>query len=228
MGTSYNSNIVTDGLVLCLDAANPRSYPLSGNTWYDLSGNSHHGTLVNGVGFDANNGTLTFDGTNDKVTFATSSKFDFGTGNFTIQVWYNVQYHTTYHHFWTFGDQYHLAFKMTRPDSGLTTIYVAAGSNGPSSYGAINSQATLNTWQMATLVRNGDNPSIYIDADNKGTKTGWLNADVDGSTNAGTTGWGWASEYTKGNISQIKIYNKALSAEEVRRNYNATRGRYGY
>ena len=228
MAINYNSNIVTDGLVLCLDAANPRSYPGSGTSWLDISGNGHHGTLVNGVGFDANNGTLTFDGTNDQVTFSTSSKFDFGTGNFTIQVWYNIQYHTTYHHLWTFGNQYHLGFKINRPNSGDTTIYVAAGSNGSSSYGTINAQATLDTWEIATLVRDGDNASIYVNTDYKGTKTGWLNADVDGSTNAGTTGWGWASEYTKGNISQIKIYNKALSAEEVRRNYNATRGRYGY
>ena len=45
MGTSYNANIVTDGLVLCLDAANPRSYSLSDDTWYDLSGNSSNATL---------------------------------------------------------------------------------------------------------------------------------------------------------------------------------------
>jgi len=229
MGTSYNANIVTDGLVLCLDAANPRSYPGSGTTWYDLSGNGHNGTLVNGVGFNSGErGSMTFDGTNDRINFATSPKFDFGTGNFTIEIWYNIQYHTTYHHFWTFGNQYHLAFKVNRPNSGDTTIYVYAGNNGPSSFGTISATATLNTWQMANLVRDGDNASIYVDADNKGTKTGWLNADIDGSTNAGAIGWGWSSEYTKGNIAQVKIFNKALSSDEITQNYNATRGRYGY
>ena len=63
MGTSYNPHIVSDGLVLCLDAANPRSYPGSGTSWYDLSGNGNNGTLVNGVGYSSDNaGSLVFDG----------------------------------------------------------------------------------------------------------------------------------------------------------------------
>jgi len=221
--------ITTDGLVLCLDAAISKSYPGSGTTWYDLSGNGHNGTLVNGVGFNSGErGSMTFDGTNDRINFATSPKFDFGTGNFSIQVWYNIQYHTTYHHFWTFGNQYHLAFKVSRPDNYDPIIYVYAGTNGPSSYGTINALATLDKWQMANLVRDGDNVSIYIDADNKGTKTGWLNADIDGSTNAGAIGWGNASEYTKGNIAQVKIFNKALSSDEVLNNYDFTKATFGY
>lgn len=65
----FNSpNIVTNGLVLAWDAANPKSYPGSGTTIYDLSGNGNHGTLYNGVGFSTNyKGILTFDGTNDYV-----------------------------------------------------------------------------------------------------------------------------------------------------------------
>ena len=65
----FNSpNIVTTGLVLAWDAANPKSYPGSGTTIYDLSGNGNHGTLNNGVGFSTNyKGILTFDGTNDYV-----------------------------------------------------------------------------------------------------------------------------------------------------------------
>ena len=61
--------IVTDGLVLCLDAANPKSYPGSGTTWTDLSGNGNNGTLVNGVGYNSDNGgSLSFDGVNDYVS----------------------------------------------------------------------------------------------------------------------------------------------------------------
>jgi hypothetical protein len=219
--------ITTDGLVLCLDAAISKSYPGSGTTWYDLSGNGHNGTLVNGVGFNSGErGSMTFDGTNDRINFATSPKFDFGTGNFSIQVWYNIQYHTTYHHFWTFGNQYHFGFKVARPDAYDPNIYLynsSAGGTGDT----ISAIATLDKWQMASAVRDGDNVSIYIDADNKGTKTGWLNANIDGSTYAGAIGWGNASEYTKGNIAQVKIFNKALSSNEVRQNFNATRGRFG-
>ena len=60
MGIGYGPRVITDGLVLALDAADVSSYPGSGTTWTDLSGNGNNGTLVNGVGYD--NGSLIFDG----------------------------------------------------------------------------------------------------------------------------------------------------------------------
>jgi hypothetical protein len=61
--------IVTNGLVLLLDAGNPASYPGSGTTWFDLSGNGNNGTLVNGVGYNSDNGgSLVFDGVDDIFT----------------------------------------------------------------------------------------------------------------------------------------------------------------
>ena len=68
MSNNYGPKIVTDGLVLCLDAADQNSYPGSGNTWYDLSGNGNNGTLVNGVGYNSGNlGSLVFGGVDDYV-----------------------------------------------------------------------------------------------------------------------------------------------------------------
>ena len=79
--------IVTDGLVLNLDAGNPQSYPGSGTTWTDLSGNGNNGTLLNGVGYDSDNGgSLVFDGSNDYVT---TPLFGDSTTNRTFSVWYN-------------------------------------------------------------------------------------------------------------------------------------------
>jgi uncharacterized delta-60 repeat protein len=69
----YNPRTITDGLVLCLDAANPKSYPGSGTTWFDLIRQNNNGSLTNGVGFDQENlGSLTFDGTNQQVPFTNS------------------------------------------------------------------------------------------------------------------------------------------------------------
>ena len=68
MGTVYNTNIVTDGLIGCWDAANKRSYPGAGTTWTDLAG-SNSATLVNDATFaDVSLGAIAFDGTNDSVT----------------------------------------------------------------------------------------------------------------------------------------------------------------
>jgi hypothetical protein len=47
MSLIHSPRIVTDGLVLCLDAGNPKSYTGSGTTWTDLSGNGNNGTLTN-------------------------------------------------------------------------------------------------------------------------------------------------------------------------------------
>ena len=67
MGVSGGPNIIEDGLVLCLDAGSTKSYPDSGNTWYNLSGNNHS-TLTNGPVFNSTNGgSIDFDGVNDRI-----------------------------------------------------------------------------------------------------------------------------------------------------------------
>ena len=84
MGIAYNPRVVTDGLVLCLDAGNVKSYPGSGTTWTDLSGKGNTGTLTNGPTYSsANGGSIVFDGVDDRV-----SGTSFNTGqNFTINAW---------------------------------------------------------------------------------------------------------------------------------------------
>ena len=63
MGFARGPNIVTDGLVLALDAASPKSYPGSGTTLFDLSGNGNEGTLTSGPTFSSqNNGAIQVDG----------------------------------------------------------------------------------------------------------------------------------------------------------------------
>ncbi len=66
MAFTRGANVVTDGLVLCLDAANPKSYISGSTSWRDTSGNTNNGTLVNGPIFNSDNGgSILFDGTND-------------------------------------------------------------------------------------------------------------------------------------------------------------------
>lgn len=73
MAFSFSPKIVTDGLVLYYDAANPSSYPGSGNVIYDLSRNRNNGTLINSPSYDTTNGgSLIFDGTNDYIQFTST------------------------------------------------------------------------------------------------------------------------------------------------------------
>mgnify|MGYP006213918775 FL=1 len=85
MATLYNPNIVTDGLVLCLDAANKRSYIGSGTAWDDLAG-GNNGTLTNGPTFDAGNGgSVVFDGANDYINLGDG--LDAKSGDYTFGSW---------------------------------------------------------------------------------------------------------------------------------------------
>ena len=63
MSLAHSPRIITDGLVLCLDAGNTKSYPGSGTTWTDLSGQGNNGTLVNGVGYNGSNGGVYLEST---------------------------------------------------------------------------------------------------------------------------------------------------------------------
>ena len=80
------SGIVTDGLKLYLDASNPVSYPGSGTTWFDLSGNNNNGTMVNGVVPLSN--AMQFDGVNDYVSLG--NKFNIDANPFTISMWFKL------------------------------------------------------------------------------------------------------------------------------------------
>ena len=89
MATDYNPSIVTDGLVLCVDAANTKSYPGSGTTWTDISSKGNNGTLTNGPTFSSGNGgAIVFDGTNDYVDFG-SQVANLSTS--TISFWIKLQ-----------------------------------------------------------------------------------------------------------------------------------------
>jgi len=80
MAIHRGPKIITNGLILCLDAASTKSYPGSGTTWFDRSGNGNNGVLTNGPTFSSTNGgSIVFDGTNDYVQVAGSVTISTGT-----------------------------------------------------------------------------------------------------------------------------------------------------
>jgi hypothetical protein len=72
MALAHSPSVITTNLGLCLDAANPRSWPGSGTAWNDVSGNARNGTLVNGTAYNSSNGgSFVFDGVDAQLTFHT-------------------------------------------------------------------------------------------------------------------------------------------------------------
>ena len=225
MGVAYNSKIVTDGLVLCLDAANSKSYPGSGTTWTDLSGNGNNGTLLNGVGYSASNGgSLTFDGVNDFVNCG-SINFTGGT-SITVEVWVKPNSsQNTYADILDYNHGAGAGFVIQQDGNALNQYYFAYW-NGSSF--DITPTITLNSNSFTHLVfvKSGTSTIGYLNSVNTIQYTGNSSLNASGYVlHIGRFVAGAGREFN-GNISQVQIYNRALTATEIQQNYNALKGRY--
>jgi hypothetical protein len=227
MGIAYNPAIIRSNLVLCLDAANPKSYPGSGTTWTDLSGNGNNGTLVNGVGYNSSNlGSLSFDGVNDYVDCGNTASLSAigGTTNITVSGW---AYYTAYG---GGGQPYSVITVKGNPwtwllenPSNTFRFRITAGAADVNV--ADTSTHLLNTWYNVVGTYDGSNMRIYVNGVLKNTKaqTGTL------ATNAVTAKIGTfqGTNYNlTGRVSNVSIYNKALTPQEIQQNFNATRSRF--
>jgi len=218
MGISYNPSIVSSGLVLALDAGNPKSYPGSGTTWTDLSGNGNTGTLTNGPTYStANGGSLVFDGVDDKVS--TNYKPS-GARSYFIWVKYNSLTHPSGYQLT--GTQEGNAYTYIGIENGGGVYYYAGTS---STGGNIGNPVTVNTWVSLGFVLNADGSRIvYKNGVNIHSNTGGLGGTATAEFSVGCINNNY---HVNGNITQVQIYNRALTAAEVSQNFNATRGRFG-
>ena len=246
---AYYGGIVKDGLVLNLDAAKRDSYPTTGTTWRDISGNQNNGTLTNGPTFNSDNGgSIVFDGTNDYVNLSDPTSLRLGTSNFTINLWF-----------------------LTTNSSSTTALIVKRQSINPFNFVNIGIGTGVNTggggsdftsskkirfgiradnsnqylanttndiidgqWKNITLVRNSGTIALYINNVIQSLDVVY-NLGTGISSNISVSSYNWSVgavgdisvQYLTGNIPIVQIYNKALTATEVLQNYNATKGRYG-
>jgi hypothetical protein len=224
MGTKYNPNIVRDGLVYYIDAANPRSYSGSGVTANGLIGGIG-GTLVNGVGFNSSNsGSFTFDGTNDYITIPDNSFLNNFT-NMTLEV--VVKYTTTNDQIFVQKVNYSTGNGYTLEifSSGIVAFCYGSGSGYLSV--SVSNYPVNNIYHMV-LTLSGNTQTLYINGVSVAS-----NASGSVPTLSGTvmkigdrTGTYATSAYLGGNVYLTKFYNRALTAQEVLQNYNATKKRY--
>jgi hypothetical protein len=221
MTINYSPRISTDGLVLCLDAGNTKSYPGSGTTWSDLSKNGAVGTLVNGPTFSSiNSGVLTFDGVDDRINVMNSIP---SLSELTIELFLRTSVVDSTQNI--FLDQLSsLRYEIT--NTNKFNIHLGTGSAWI--YTFLNSSTTIvaNTWYHTAWTWSGSTAVIYV---NGVAENSLNNAAASSGTGLITLGqhtpdtsYAWA-----GNMSNVKIYNRALSASEIQQNFQALRGRYG-
>jgi len=221
MATQYaNGKIVTDGLVLCLNAADKNSYPGSGTTWTDVA-STNNGTLTNGPTFNsANGGSIVFDGVDDfaqcagsftltSATFITWIKRNGNQGQYD-GILFSRGTNTTGMNFFSSNQlgyhwndaaaTYNWASGLTIPDLTWCMIAVSVTSTSATAYLCQTSGITTSTniTSHASSVLN----DIKIAQDDAGGR------------------------FFNGNIAAASIYNRVLSASEMQQNYNAQKSRF--
>ena len=213
MGVGYNPQIVTDGLVMYLDAANSRSYPGSGSTWNDLSGNGHNIILGSSVSFVSSfRGVLNFPENADG--YGRNTSMNLSSSNYTVMSFVRKNSNgndgrtiTAYNNNWLLGHH----------DNTYGDYYAEGWVNN------IASPQSDTTWRMFTGTGNisSDSYSLYINDQIIVTNS-------DGS--AGPNGWNLNNQYGQYSdcqISNLICYSRVLTAAEVAQNFNALRGRFG-
>lgn len=223
-------NIVTDGLVLHLDAGRAESFGGDGTTWRDLSGNGNNGTLQGGVGFTVDDGgSLIFDGVNDYVDcgFAASVR----SSSVSHEVWIkfsisqSMKSLISLHKDGTGGCSIGIHDDYPNRIKFHTNTIGANGGNGILGTNSLND----NIWHhvVGTYDNSSSTMRLYIDGVLDITLVGPTTPIYPSDRNLNVGRWpGGGTQYFNGNISNAKIYNRALTAAEVLQNYNATKGRY--
>lgn len=218
--------IVNDGLVLHLDAANLKSYPGSGNTWSDLSGNGNNGTLVNGTTFDSeSNGTLVFDGINDYAEVIGDYNL---LSALTISCWFKPTNTIAgganqVGRIWGKGNFFECRF-----DGGgqATNGRLDCDLGGTSNLYSVQNSWLNTVWYNLAVVIDVTTSRMYIQSELNATGTRTSIANQTANMQIGKSASGFGAPLA-GRISSFSIHNRALSAAEIKQNFEATRYRYG-
>jgi hypothetical protein len=239
LGRNLEYRLVQDGLVLHLDAGNKTSYPGSGTTWTDISGNSNNGTLTNGPTYDpANKGSIVFDGKDDYVD-VTDTPLRITGVSFTMEVWFYYDGNSS--------NAYTIAGKRngTTPFNQYTlwigdgTTSVNPGSvlggfvriDESTSYDRL-ANYTLPSAGIYHVALTNDSSSLKLYVNNvlrqtvSNTYPSPANLLISGK-NFRITEVNLGNKYLNGKVYTTKLYNRALSQSEVKQNFTALRGRYG-
>jgi hypothetical protein len=238
MGIKRGPTLVREGLVLHLDAANPRSYPGSGTTWKDLTSEPINPTLKNGISTTSDlKGGFQFDGTDDWIelgsAFPNTSKISF-TGNFTIEQIFkptgyqpNAYYGlknllfvkgnlSTVNYLTQLNSSTQVRFtKRSSPESLQNHDFTVPSMTDKANIltFTINSNTTVSCYMNGTHINTVSIAGLPMEAQ---------------ATELARISWASAGDMAFiGNYYSCKIYNRALTASEVQRNFNAIRSRFG-
>jgi hypothetical protein len=218
MGTNYNPRIVTANLALALDAASVKSYPGTGNTWFDVSGNGRDFSMLGAEALTwqaNNNGLMQF---NSALEYTRSAAVQsISTSAITIALWVRVNTHANWNNF----------INNNWPNNGwimfasTTNWFYGIGVGGVQT-GINSAHGGSNAWTNLVGTYDGTTINFYVNGVLVGTNTGTTTLDVGQFIYVGGNGDPGAYD-----IATTHLYNRTLSAAEIKQNFEALRGRFG-
>jgi hypothetical protein len=235
MAYNFSPKIVTDGLVLYLDAANTRSYVSGSTVWNDLSRNGYNGVLTNGPTFNSSNGgSIVFDGTNDYVNLSSYANNSLWNG------------------LWPTGLSFSTTIKLASPlpliSDGRSIFVRGSGGAGNNYFNfSLQSNRQLRFWigdyvpaftttllnvsliYHVILTWDKSNVRFYVNGilDSTTINTNILTNNTAAVLNLGSAIGAFSGWEFPGSIYNFSVYNRALSATEIQQNYNTTKTRFG-
>lgn len=220
-GTCYGPKIVTEGLVLYLDAINSKSYPGTGTVWYDLSRN-HNNCNWNNSATYSSEGYFAFNGTSNYGTITNNPSIDFALEQSLI-IWMKHSFITGRRNPW---DQAYGGYGTWTHEQGdaINQYFGDAGSNTTPYVGLTSSSTPRDVWNCASITRTTTQHRWYLNGtgnvpyNHSYDELAYTSADI-------RIGTGYAG-YWEGNIAIIMAYNRGLSENEIFQNYNATKERF--
>ena len=230
MAITYNPKIITDNLVLCLDAANTKSYGGSGTTWTDLSGKGNNVTLTGATYNSSNSGVFVFDGTNDYLREDTVlDTFTSTTDPWSVECWFNTDVNPVivkcmiginYNN----GAENTLLLGVVDNSGCKLNVYYRNAEISP------NTTVTVGQWHHVVATHTSGSLKVYLDGTQIASNSNTVNQSLDDCAfliGAELDSGNSLGNYFDGKISNVRMYSKTLTAEEVKQNFNALRGRYG-
>jgi len=227
--------LVSSGLIMHLDAGNALSYPGSGSTWTDISGNSRNVSLNNATYTSLNGGGIVFNGTSTWGSYSMSGSGI--TSAYTIESVVKIgtlnsdSSGSTGFTYWTDGSGGHGLIKEVdiAPGKFRFAHRYPYGSGSNTDDFASAATPASNTMYHITYVRGGGTQKIYINGSENSSNNTVQGAFDSGLTQGslGRLSQSASSRYLSGNYHQFRIYNRALSSSEVLQNFNSVKGKFG-
>ena len=230
MAVGYNPRIVTDGLVLALDAGNTKSYPGSGTNVSDLSGSGYNFTMTNGATTNATNGgVFSFDGSDDYLNTTSIPSSFWNSGSWTVSLWAyfdNVDKNSGS----TGNDNVMISHGTSSANSGLhiceriRRIHFGFYSNDLTSDQVLDA----NTWYniVCRFAYGTSQKRIFLNGVQlkSGGSVGYSGTSDD--TRIGNFAYS-SNQDMDGFLNNMMFYNRVLTDSEIKQNFNALRGRFG-